>query len=102
MACSSTDPAAMWIDQAERSLFALASELRRVPLGESTRQLHVRALELKREMVRWREHPPDQDVLTRALEEIERLAREARRHQTPVDRSRSAALAVVSRARLGA
>jgi hypothetical protein len=93
MACSSTDPRERWIDHAEQSLFALASELRRVPLDASTKHTHVRALELKRDVVRWRESLPDDDVVSAALEEIEELRRGLQGHPTMADRSRSAALA---------
>lgn len=89
MACSSTDPLEVWIDHAERSLFALASELRRVPLDASTKGLHLRALELKREIARWRGRPPDPREPNAVLEEIERLAEETRRRPTRMARSRS-------------
>lgn len=84
-----------WIEHAERSLFALATELRRVPLAPDTRRLHLRALELKRAIKRWRDEAPDDAAIGAALEEIEELARAACLHANVADRSRSAALAAL-------
>lgn len=83
MACSSPDPMQLWIEHADRRLFVLASELRRVPLDASTRRLHLRALELKRETAAWRTRPPDPQVVSAVLEEIEQLAQRARQHARP-------------------
>jgi hypothetical protein len=77
MACSSTDPKALWIDHAERSLFLLASELRRVPLTADTKRLHLRALELKRMVSGWRDGSPLEEDVSAVLEELEELARQA-------------------------
>lgn len=81
MACWSTDSVEAWIEHAERALFVLANELRRVPLEPDTRRMHVRALELKREVARWRDRRPDIRERSAILEEIEALAREAEAHR---------------------
>ena len=74
------DPVKLWAAHAERSLFVLAFELRRIPLDGTTKRLHLRALELKRAIARWGEHPPSRETATSVLEEIEALLREAQRN----------------------
>jgi len=63
------------VEHAERQLFALASRLRRVPASGPTRSLHLRALELKRELARWRAQPPDMEARDRVLAALEELSR---------------------------
>jgi hypothetical protein len=65
-----------WIDHAERCLFVVAHQLKRVPLQPSTRRLHLRALELKRAIGRWRDEPPDVAGRDEVLAQIEELAHE--------------------------
>jgi hypothetical protein len=65
------------IARAEELLFALAIELRAVPVHERTRAVHLRALELKRDVASWRASPPIEDDRTRVFREIETLTREA-------------------------
>lgn len=65
-----------WIDHAERALHVLARDLRAVPVDGTTRRLHLRALELKREVARWRDAEPDVPSRCAALDEIEELSRE--------------------------
>ncbi len=74
-----------WIDHAERTLHALARELRGVPMKPSTRHLHLRALELKRKVVRWRDAAPDVPARSAVLEAIETLFREVRVARRPTD-----------------
>jgi hypothetical protein len=45
--------------RAERLLYGLAGDLRRLPV-HSTLSLHLRALQTKRAVLRWRESPPDE------------------------------------------
>lgn len=73
-----SDSLEAWIDYAERYLHGLAHDLRRVPFVESTRRMHLRALELKRAIARWKEERPDVAVRAAAVDEVEALAREAR------------------------
>lgn len=92
------------IAHAERLLYALAIELRRIPAEAGsthaeprrappgsaqqswsrsssaparTRALHVRALELKRDVARWRHSPPTEAERERVFGELEELTREA-------------------------
>jgi hypothetical protein len=58
----------------ERELYELALELRRVPVVEKSRRVHVRALELKREIMR---AGADEEALRSARDEIGRLRAEA-------------------------
>ena len=69
------------IDCAERLLFELAAELRFVPVEERTRRLHLRALELKREVRSWRTQPPELAACDALCDEVQSLADEARRVQ---------------------
>jgi len=66
------------IEDAEARLYTLARELRRIPVREDTRALHLRALALKRELGRWRATPPDERTRQRLLAEIEWLTHAAR------------------------
>lgn len=81
MGSPSTDSIDAWMDIAERSLYSLANDLRRVTLEKRTKRLHLRALELKREVATWRDRPPDPASCSATLEEIEELAREAQFHR---------------------
>jgi hypothetical protein len=82
------DPVKLWVDHAERSLYVLATELRRIPLDTATKRLHLRALELKRNVARWREHPPSRETAVSTLEEVEALAREAQLHAGALAKAR--------------
>jgi hypothetical protein len=72
---------------AENQLFALAMELRRVPVQSRTRELHLRALELKRDVARWRASRPGESERERVFAEIEALTREAREHGPSLSRT---------------
>ncbi|HVH40821.1 MAG TPA: hypothetical protein VM925_00715 [Labilithrix sp.] len=89
MSSRPSDSIEIWIDHAERSLFDLASQLRRIPLESKTKPLHLRALELKREVASWRGRVPDLRTRAAVLDEIEQLAREAQRHRRFADRRTS-------------
>ncbi len=65
----------------QRALFELAADLRSVPVNERTKRLHLRALELKRMLSTWEEHPPDDHEADAVLEEVQELAVEARRYR---------------------
>ena len=56
--------------RAERLLFELASELRFVALAESTRRLHIRALEIKGAVGRWMNDPPEATAREATCDEI--------------------------------
>ncbi len=73
-----SDSLEAWIEHAERRLRALAIELRRVPLAERTWRMHVRALELKRAVARWRAERPAVAERTALVAEIDDLARDVR------------------------
>lgn len=85
MACLTMDPTTSWIDDVERRLFALACELKRLPLDPSTKRLHLRALELKRAIVPWRDHPPRPDAVSAVADEIQDLLDQCRvlQHRRP-------------------
>jgi hypothetical protein len=65
---------------AEELLFTLAAELRFVPIEERTMRLHLRALELKREVRAWQaaahEREPTKEEIGAVMDEIRRLAGE--------------------------
>jgi hypothetical protein len=63
--------------RAEHMLFALATELRVVPLGSSTTDLHMRALKLKGAVARWTEETPDKHTRETVCDEVLLLWREA-------------------------
>jgi hypothetical protein len=67
--------------RAEALLHDLALELRRVPLEERTRRVHLRALALKTEVVRWRTAPPTEAARRAVLEELVALNDDARRQR---------------------
>lgn len=77
---SASEGKVRWI---ERLLFELAAELRFVPVEGSARTLHVRALELKREVRAWHEAPPESAKVDTVLSEIEELTERARRERRP-------------------
>jgi hypothetical protein len=56
--------------RAERLLFALATELRHVRLEETTRGLHLRALELKRAVARWPKDRPSATARRALCDEV--------------------------------
>ena len=61
--------------RAEGILFDIAADLRRAPLAGSLR-LHLRALELKRMLVRWRDEPPDEASRAAVLRDLCALQRD--------------------------
>jgi hypothetical protein len=63
--------------QADALLFDLATALRSVPVGPHTRQLHLRALTLKRDVNTWIVQPPPRQARRKALDELGELSREA-------------------------
>jgi hypothetical protein len=71
-ACSEED-----LQRAEAVLYELALVLRRVPVGERTRELHLRALHLKRDVARWHSHMADDATRRAVLDELGRLQSEA-------------------------
>ena len=66
------------VHRAEMLLFELATELRRLPVEERTRALHVRALELKHSLGRWPEDQPDDPARRAFCDEVIALQRETR------------------------
>jgi hypothetical protein len=56
--------------RAEELLFDLASKLVRVPLGPRTRDVHLRALALKRVVGTWHSDPPDEAGRRAVIEEL--------------------------------
>ncbi len=71
-ACSEED-----LQRAEAVLYELALVLRRVPVDERTRELHLRALHLKRDVARWHSHMADDATRRAVLDELGRLQSEA-------------------------
>jgi len=65
------------LQHAEAVLYELAVLLRRVPLDEQTRDLHLRALHLKRDVAKWHEQVADESSRRAVLNELVRLRREA-------------------------
>jgi hypothetical protein len=63
--------------QAEELLFALATELVRLPFGAPTRRLHIRALELKRRVSQWARVGPSDAEFRATCDGILELEREA-------------------------
>ncbi len=63
--------------RAERLLAELAIELRRVPVDEHTRTLHLRALALKRAVMRWPDDQPDESVRHAVVDEVRVMQKEA-------------------------
>ena len=64
-------------ERAEALLYDLASKLVRVPLGPRTREVHLRALTLKREVARWRDAPPAEAARRATLDELVALQHQA-------------------------
>lgn len=75
---SSPNPTVGWLARAEEGLFAVAMNLRCVPLSPQTKHLHLRALSLKREIKRARASS-DLACGPRLLAEVETLGGEVRR-----------------------
>jgi hypothetical protein len=74
-------------EQADFLLHDLATELRRVPMCESTRKLHLRALALKREVSGWTVLQPAASERAPVIAEIRELCRTAERfRQLPTGR----------------
>ena len=65
------------VQRAEALLFDLAVLLRYVPLGDHTRELHLRALHLKREVRQWAVQPPAPSRLDDVFDELAELRTEA-------------------------
>jgi hypothetical protein len=63
--------------QAEELLFELATELVRLPFGGPTRELHIRALELKRRVGQWARVIPSDAERRATCDGILELRREA-------------------------
>ena len=63
--------------RAERLLTELAIELRRVPVDEHTRALHLRALALKRSVMRWPDDQPDESARHAVVDEVRVMQKEA-------------------------
>ncbi len=64
------------IQRAESMLYDVAVALKRLRLDESTRGVHLRALDLKRAVGRWRSEEPTPEDRSSVLEEIRQLADE--------------------------
>lgn len=64
--------------RAEALLADLGSHLRRVPVEERTRALHLRAIALRRIVIRWSEDQPDEATRAAQCKELVSLAEEAR------------------------
>ncbi|HXN34129.1 MAG TPA: hypothetical protein VN894_19835 [Polyangiaceae bacterium] len=86
-----TIPSDLASDQhrAERLLTELAMELRRVPVHEHTRYLHLRALALKRAVMRWPDEQPDGSIRLAVIGEVLAMQKEAQdwRRLSPSGRS---------------
>jgi hypothetical protein len=59
--------------RAEAMLYTLALQLRRLPVNDRTHRLHVRALELKRDLARWCAEPGLAHAWGAAIAEIRAL-----------------------------
>jgi len=64
--------------RAEAFLHDIAVKLAHVPLGGPERELHLRALALKRDVARWRDERPDGATVQKTLEVLAYLDRESR------------------------
>ena len=64
--------------RAEALLAELATDLCRVPVDERTGALHLRALALKRHVMRWPEDHPDEAVRRAVVDEVLAMQRETR------------------------
>lgn len=67
--------------EAESLLHELATELRRVPMCERTRELHIRALTLKREVSSWGVLEPGGPQRGAVITELGDLHRKAHRYR---------------------
>ena len=81
---SCPDPTPAWLARAEEGLFAVAIELRRLPLSPRTRHLHLRALALKREL-------KSASAPGELLEDIRALRDEVRRERERIGGNKLAA-----------
>ena len=63
-------------NRAEAILFGLAALLRSVPLSRSASRLHIRALELKRDVSRWSEVPASSALRQATIDDLLSLQRE--------------------------
>lgn len=72
------------IRAAEQLLYELARDLRFVPIEPRTMRVHLRALELKREVRAWGSAPPDEGAMTAVIDEARQLSDEARRLRAEV------------------
>jgi len=64
--------------RAEGLLADLGANLRRVPVEERTRALHLRAIALRRIVTRWSEDQPDEATRRSLCDELVALGEEAR------------------------
>jgi hypothetical protein len=78
--------------RAERLLFDLAGELRRVPV-HACMHVHLRALQIKRVLMRWNEENPDDVTRHALLAELCTLQREVEALRAGADREDDAPLA---------
>jgi hypothetical protein len=63
--------------RAELLLADLAMELRRVPVDERTRGIHLRALALKRAVMDWPKQQPDESIRHAVVDEVLAMQEEA-------------------------
>jgi len=72
-------PSDLAMDQqdAERLLSELAIQLRGVPLDGRTSPLHLRALALKRTVMRWSDDQPDESLRHAVVDEVRVMQEEA-------------------------
>jgi hypothetical protein len=73
---------------AEELLHELALDLRHVPVDGQTQALHVRALQIKRDVIRWADQSLAAEERTRVLDELSELRAVARRAVGPLARCR--------------
>jgi hypothetical protein len=65
------------LKRAEALLHDLAAKLMRVPLGPRTREIHLRALGLKRQLTDWAKAQPEAGQLRDVIEELLALQQRA-------------------------
>ena len=58
-------------------LHSLAVELLHVPVDSCTRELHIRALDYKRDVARWTEGSPSAETRAAVISDLEALQRDA-------------------------
>lgn len=85
------------VRDAEQLLFDLACQLRGVPVAPGTARIHVRALELKREIQAWQTAPPDEAATDAVLAELRKLTDGAERLHRRVRHRRPLSCTVGSR-----